>query len=94
MPSCVYFLKIHLNTRSFLGNTRSKVFNDLALKRYTAGEVTSKVDIQVNGARKNLESLKARGLMKEWCLVEGAGRPKEALFADAISVGPVTKNQI
>lgn len=66
-----------MNIRSVFGETKSKVFNYLAMRKYTAGEVAAKLDIQLNAARKHLESLKSRGLVKEEYVIDGVGRPKK-----------------
>ncbi|MGI0090984.1 MAG: helix-turn-helix transcriptional regulator [Nitrososphaerales archaeon] len=66
-----------MNLRSVLGNTKSKVFNHLTTRKHTAGEVAAKLDIQVTAARKHLESLRQKGLIKEEYITEGVGRPKK-----------------
>jgi predicted ArsR family transcriptional regulator len=63
--------------RSLLGDTKSKVFNYLLNRKRNAGEVATKFDIQLNAARKHLESLKSKGLVKEEHVIDGVGRPKK-----------------
>jgi predicted ArsR family transcriptional regulator len=62
---------------SLLGDTKSKVFNYLLNRKRNAGEVATKFDIQLNAARKHLESLKSKGLVKEEHVIAGVGRPKK-----------------
>jgi predicted ArsR family transcriptional regulator len=63
--------------RSLLGNTKSRVFNYLLNRKHNAGEVATKFDLQLNAARKHLESLKSKGLVKEEYVIDGVGRPKK-----------------
>lgn len=66
-----------MNHRSILGDTKSKVFNYLNSQRFTAGEVAEKLGIQLSAARKHLESLRSRDLVKEEYVIDGVGRPKK-----------------
>lgn len=63
--------------RSLFGTSKARIVDLLGMRRHSTREVAAELEIQVNAARKHLESLKEKGLVREEYQTGGVGRPKK-----------------